>query len=123
MADPAVPPLSDDNVEELAAVLMHRWGCDDTDQDAYDAACADIRAMEAAGWRLVAADRLAAAAKVVEAARKLAYCVYAGPPIGDAEMDEPCGECEGCALAEAVAAFDALAQGQPESNNQQGEGR
>ncbi len=48
MPEPLTPSgntVPDDGylLDEWAAALMARWGVDDTDQDAYDAACADLR--------------------------------------------------------------------------------
>jgi hypothetical protein len=43
----------DADPDDLAAVLMHRWGVDDTDESAYDMARADIAALTAGEFRIV----------------------------------------------------------------------
>lgn len=50
---PTQKPLDGIGLDDAAAVLMARWGTEDTDEGAYDAAVADLRALEAAGYRIV----------------------------------------------------------------------
>lgn len=59
--DPVRRELREAAREEAAAVLMRRWGCEDDDQDAYDAACADFDALLDAGLVEVRAAALPAA--------------------------------------------------------------